>query len=379
VGRGLEAPEDARVVDVTGATIVPGFVDTHAHWFEIRRGVLDVDNWSFLANLAYGVTTGLDVQTSTNDMFAYQDLVEAGEVIGPRAYSTGPGIFSDNRFQSIDEAKSVLSRYKEHYRTRNLKSYIVGNRRQRQLVVQAAKELEMMPTTEGALDLKLDLTHVLDGFSGNEHSLPIVPLYKDVVELFARSGIGYTPTLLVAYGGPFAESYYYTTTEVHDDAKLNRFLPHNLIDANSQRGPWFREEEHVFPKTAREAAKIVRAGGRVGVGSHGQLQGLGYHWELWSIASGGLTPHESLRAATLHGAEIIGLASDLGSVEPGKLADLVVLSKNPLEDLHSTTAIRYVMRNGELYDGASLDRIWPDERKLPPLWWWESGPGKERD
>ena len=106
---------------------------------------------------------------------------------------------------SLDQAKSVLSRYKEHYRTRNLKSYIVGNRRQRQLVVQAARELEMMPTTEGALDLKLDLTHVLDGFSGNEHSFPIVPLYKDVVELVAQSGISYTPTLLVAYGGPFAD------------------------------------------------------------------------------------------------------------------------------------------------------------------------------
>ena len=285
VGGRTRAPEGARVIDVRGKTIVPGFVDTHAHWFEIRRGILDVDNWSFLANLAYGVTAGLDVQTSTNDMFAYQDMVDTGEVLGPRAYSTGPGIFSDNRFDSLDQAKSVLSRYKEHYRTRNLKSYIVGNRRQRQLVVQAARELEMMPTTEGALDLKLDLTHVLDGFSGNEHSFPIVPLYKDVVELVARSGISYTPTLLVAYGGPFAENYYYTSTEVHDDEKLNRFLPHNLIDSHTQRRPWFREEEHVFKKTAAQAAKIVRAGGRVGVGSHGQLQGLGYHWEMWSLAA----------------------------------------------------------------------------------------------
>jgi Tol biopolymer transport system component len=379
VGAEGAVPDGARVVDVRGMTIVPGFVDTHAHWFEIRRGVLDLDNWSFLANLAYGVTAGLDVQTSTNDMFAYQDLVDAGAVLGPRAYSTGPGIFSDNRFQSLDQAKSVLRRYKEHYRTGNLKSYIVGNRKQRQLVVQAAKELELMPTTEGALDLKLDLTHVLDGFSGNEHSLPIVPLYRDVVELFARSGIGYTPTLLVAYGGPFAENYYYTTTEVHDDLKLNRFLPHNLIDSNSQRRPWFRESEHVFPRTAAQAAKIVRAGGRVGVGSHGQLQGLGYHWELWSIASGGLSPLESLRAATLHGAEIIGLSQDLGSIEPGKLADLVVLGKNPLEDIRNSNTVRMVMKNGELYDGDTLDRIWPAEKKLAPLWWWESGPRRQHD
>jgi Tol biopolymer transport system component len=372
VGPRGRSPEGARVIDVRGKTIVPGFVDTHAHWFEIRRGILDVDNWSFLANLAYGVTAGLDVQTSTNDMFAYQDLVDAGEVLGPRSYSTGPGIFSNNQFQSLDHAKSVLRRYKEHYRTRNLKSYIVGNRRQRQFVVQAAKELEMMPTTEGALDLKLDLSHVLDGFSGNEHSFPIVPLYKDVVELVARSGTSYTPTLLVAYGGPWAENYYYTSTEVHDDEKLNRFLPHNLIDSNTQRRPWFREEEHVFQKTAAQAAKIIRAEGRVGVGSHGQLQGLGYHWEMWSLASGGLTPMETLRAATLHGAEIIGLAQDLGSIEPGKLADLVVLDRNLLEDIHNSNSVRYVVKNGEIFEGRTLDRIWPSEKKLQPLWWWTS-------
>jgi Tol biopolymer transport system component len=379
VGPRKAAPAGARIIDVRGKTIVPGFVDTHAHWFEIRRGILDVENWAFLANLAYGVTAGLDVQTSTNDMFAYQDLVDAGEILGPRAYSTGPGIFSDNQFQSLDHAKSVLRRYREHYRTRNLKSYIVGNRRQRQFVVQAAKDLEMMPTTEGALDLKLDLTHVLDGFHGNEHSIPVVPLYRDVVELFARSGIAYTPTLLVAYGGPFAENFYYTTTEVHDDEKLNRFVPHNLIDANSQRRPWFRREEHVFQKTAAQAAKIVRSGGRVGVGSHGQLQGLGYHWEMWSLAEGGLTPLETLRAATLHGAQIVGLSQDLGSIEPGKLADLLVLEGNPLEDIRATNTVRYVVKNGEIFEGSTLDRIWPSPRKLPPLWWWAASPAGERD
>jgi Tol biopolymer transport system component len=374
LGPRRSAPEGARVIDARGKTIVPGFVDTHAHWFEIRRGILDAENWSFLANLAYGVTAGLDVQTGTNDMFAYQDLVEAGEILGPRAYSTGPGIFSNNQFQSLDQAKSVLRRYKEHYRTRSLKSYIVGNRRQRQLVVQAAKELEMMPTTEGALDLKLDLTHVLDGFSGNEHSLPIVPLYKDVVELIAQSGTSYTPTLLVAYGGPFAENYYYTSIEVHDDEKLNRFIPHNIIDGDTHRRPWFRRQEHVFPKTAAQAAKIVRAGGRVGVGSHGQLQGLGYHWEMWSLAEGGLTPMETLRAATLHGAEIVGLAQDLGSIEPGKLADLVVLDESPLEDIRNTNTVRYVVKNGEVFEASTLDRIWPSPKKLPPLWWWTTSP-----
>lgn len=374
-GRGqVSIPAAARIFQVGGHFIVPGFVDTHAHWEFRTAGVLEIPNWSLLANLAYGVTTGLDVQTSTNDYFAYQDLVDMGETIGERAYSTGPGVFSNNDFESFGQIRSYLERYKKHYRTPNLKSYMVGNRKQRQWVVKAARELEMMPTTEGGLDLMLDLTHAIDGFHGNEHALPVVPLYRDVVELFSRSGIAYTPTLLVLYGGPWAENYFYTTSEVHDQPKLNRFTPHNEIDRNTKRRPWFREDEHSFTKTAAQAANILRAGGLVGVGAHGQLQGLGYHWEMWALAMGGLTPMEVLRAATLNGAKIIGLGQDLGSIEPGKLADLVVLEKNPLDDIRNTNTVRYVMKNGELFAGDTLAELWPVEKDPPRLRWLKDDP-----
>ncbi len=366
----VEVPEGAKVIDVKGATVIPGFVDTHAHWTEIRRGVLDLQNWSFFANLAYGVTTGRDPQTGTNDMFAYQDLVEAGELVGPRAFSTGPGVFADTNFQSAEEAESVVARYKKYFRTNTLKSYMIGNRQQRQWMIAACRKNEMMPTTEGAIDLKLDLTHAIDGFSGNEHSLPVVPLADDVVELFSRTGISYTPTLLVAYGGPFAETYFFTTTDIHDDAKARRFIPHAVIDGKVRRSAWFHKDEHIFPKIAASAAKVVKAGGRVCIGSHGEMQGIGYHWEMWSLSEGGLSPLDVLRAATLHGAEAIGYAQDLGSLEPGKLADLLVLNKDPLADIHNSSSIRYVMKNGELFEGDTLNRVWPDAKPLPPLWWW---------
>jgi imidazolonepropionase-like amidohydrolase/Tol biopolymer transport system component len=371
----VDAPEGAKVIDVKGATVVPGFVDTHAHWTEIRRGVLDLQNWSFFANLAYGVTTGRDPQTMTNDMFAYQDLVEAGELAGPRAFSTGPGVFADSNFQSAEEAESVVARYKKYFRTNTLKSYMVGNRRQRQWMVAACRKSEVMPTTEGAIDLKLDLTHAIDGFSGNEHSLPVVPLADDVVELFARTGISYTPTLLVAYGGPFAKTHFFTTTDLHDDPKARRFIPHAIIDEKVRRSAWFHKDEHVYPKIAASAAKVVKAGGHVCVGSHGEMQGIGYHWEMWALAEGGLAPLDVLRCATLHGAEAIGYAQDLGSIEPGKLADLLVLKKDPLADVRNTTSIRYVMKNGELFEGDTLDRVWPGAKPLPPLWWWERDEG----
>ena len=370
---GTSVPADAKVIDVTGTTIVPGFVDLHPHWMEVRHSVLDMENWSFLANLAYGVTAGRDPQTSTNDMFAYQDLADTGEMIGPRAYSTGPGIFWDTDFQSYDDTKDYVMKYKKYYRTNYIKSYLVGNRKQRQWVVQACKELGVIPTTEGGIDAKLDLTHFIDGFN-NEHSMPIIPLYNDVVQLLVQSQASYTPTLIVAYGGPWAENYFYENTEVHDDPKVRRFIPHNILDERTKRRMWFRKDEQIFPKLAAQDKKIVEAGGNVLIGSHGQLQGIGYNWELWALASGGMSNMDVLRAATIQGAKAMGLSEDIGSIEPGKLADIVVLRKDPLADIHNTNSVRYVMKGGELFDGDTLDEVWPEQKPLPPLWWWNDHP-----
>jgi len=299
--------------------------------------------------------------------------VDSGDIIGLRAFSTGPGVFHDNDFKSVEEVKGVLTKYKKYYGTHNIKSYVVGDRKQRQFMVQASKELEMMPTTEGALDLKLNLTHVIDGFHGNEHTLPITPLFNDVLQMFAKSGIAETPTLIVNYGGPFGEDYWFENTEVHDNAKLNHFVPHRILDQRTKRRPdWFRKDEYAFPKLAAQMTKLVHAGGLVGVGSHGEMQGIGYHWEMWMLASGGMTPLEVLRCATVNGSKIVGRPEELGSIEPGKLADLVIMDKNPLDDVHNTNTIHWVMKNGELFEGDTLDQVWPEQKKLEPLWFWNN-------
>jgi imidazolonepropionase-like amidohydrolase len=355
-------------------TIMPGIVDVHAHWFEIQRGVLDIEqHWYFLSNLAHGVTTGRDAQASTNDAFIYQDLVDAGEMLGPRAFTVGPGVFQRSNIQSAEEAENVVAKYKNYYRTKTLKSYAIGNRQQRQWMVQAAKKFGIMPTTEGGANFKMDLTHVIDGFSGNEHDFGTAPIYKDVAELVAQSGIFYTPTLSSSYGGPSSINGFFISTEVHDDPKLQRFIPHNILDSLTKRRRWYRQEEYFYPKGAAAAAKIVRAGGRVCIGGHGELQGISVHWDMWALNSG-MTNYEVLRAATLHGAEAIGHAQDLGSIEVGKLADLIVLTGNPLDDIRNTNAIKYVMKNGELFDGDTLDQIWPQQKTLQRMWWWDEEP-----
>lgn len=367
-------PEKAFIVDVSGKVIIPGFVDTNAHWFEKRVGIHDRQNWSYVANIAWGITTGLEVQAVTNDQIAYQDLIDAGIIIGPRAYSTGPRIFMSSDFNTKEEVIDCFSRYKDHYRTKNLNLYMVGNRQQRQFAVEAAKELEMMLTAGNSLEMRLCITHAIDGFYGKQRNLPITPIYKDIIELYAQTKTGYTPTLLVTYGGALAEKYFFTKDQVHKDPKVVRFIPDNVIQKMTRRRDWYRDDEYNLSSVAADAVNIMRAGGRVGVGSHGQFQGLGFHWELWALQSGGMTEMEALRAATIGGAEIIGIASDVGSIEFGKLADFIILNEDPLDDIRNTNEIKYVVKNGRLYDGETMDQIWPKKEKLKEFWWWDDVP-----
>jgi imidazolonepropionase-like amidohydrolase len=378
-------PAGAKVIDVGGKTIMPGFVDTHYHPQWLTPEIHTNQVWQYLAELAYGTTTTRDPQTATTDFLSYEDRVETGEMVAPRIYTTGPGVFNGEMIRDLDHARTILKRYSQYYDTKTLKMYMTGNRQQREWIIMAAKELGLMPTTEGGLDFKLNLTHGIDGYPGIEHTLPITPKFDDVFQWYKGTQVTNSPTLIVEYGGPFGENWFYQSENLAGDAKLKHFTHPVDFDAKIRRrglgsggspGPagFALKEEYAMWQHAQDVAKTVAAGGRIGVGSHGQLQGLGMHWEIWLLQSGGLSEHDVLRSATIVGAEAIGMGQDLGSLEAGKLADLIVLDRNPLTNIRNTNSVTMVMKNGRLYDANTLDEVYPRQRKLPAQQWMTGAP-----
>jgi imidazolonepropionase-like amidohydrolase/Tol biopolymer transport system component len=368
-------PGDANVIDCSGKTISPGFVDVHAHLGTFRNGLSPQKQWSYYANLAYGVTTTHDPSSNSEMVFSQSEMVKAGHMTGPRIYSTGIILYgADGDFKavinSLDDARSALRRTKA-YGAFSVKSYNQPRRNQRQQVIAAGRALNMMVVPEGGSHFLHNMSMILDGHTGIEHNVPVHTIYDDVVKLWSSSATGYTPTLVVAYGSIQGENYWYQKSNVWEKERLLRFTPRAVIDGRSRHRTMSPDDEYEngFIKISKACKQLSDAGVKVNLGAHGQLQGLGAHWELWMLAMGGMSNLEALRAATFNGAHYIGLDHDIGSLERGKLADLIIFDKNPLEDIRNTEYIRYTMVNGRLFDAESMDEAGLYPRKRSPFYW----------
>lgn len=351
----VDIEDDTATIDFSGRYIIPGLVDAHYHVADIRRDVLQLDSWGLKTNLAYGITTLFDPSSLTIDMLAYQDLLEAGRMKGSRLFTTGPAIFDFNDFRSKAQVAAVLTRYRNHYRLRNLKQYRVGNRRVRQWFAEVAYELGMTPTTEGALAYKLGLSQIIDGYSGNEHALPPPVLHHDMIKLFADSGTSSTLTLMITHGGLPASASFAARRQPLDDEKYALFAPDWFMQRAFTDLPVRDQDQFLYRRFAASANRIHRAGGHVGLGAHGDIPGLGTIWEIQAYVEGGWRPAEAIWAATMGSAEAIARDDSLGSLEPGKVADLVVLADNPAKRIRALETLVHVMKDGHLYEGATLE------------------------
>jgi len=370
----VAVPAGAKVIDVAGRTILPGLIDVHSHMHYNALDVLPAQPWEYLANLAYGVTTAHDPSASTELVFAQSELVRAGAMLGPRIFSTGYilyGAKNPNKaeIESLDDARHHLRRLKA-LGAFSVKSYNQPRRNQRQWVIEAAREERMLVMPEGGSLLAANLTMCLDGHTGIEHNLPVAPLYDDVIGLFARSGTGITPTLVVSYGGLNGEHWWYQHERVFEKEPLRSLTPPGYLDALARRRDVFAfDDDFRHFQMAQACRDLVRAGGHVQLGAHGQLQGLAAHWELWMFGQGGMTPLEAIRCGTYYGAWYLGLDQDLGSLEPGKLADFAVLARNPLERLEHSDSVELVCAGGRLLDARTLAQLHPEAKPRPRLQW----------
>lgn len=371
-GTDLAIPNNAKVIDVTGKTIMPGMVDVHAHLSTSPDGVTPQQDWSYLANLSFGVTTSHDPSSNTEMVFSQSEMLKAGRMVGPRLYSTGSILYgADGDFKvtinNLDDALSHLKRLNA-VGAFSVKSYNQPRREQRQQILEAARRLKMNVVPEGGSTFTHNITMIADGHTGLEHSLPIAPVYKDVAEFWNNTKVAYTPTLIVAYGGQWGENYWYDRTNVWENERLLNFTPRSIIDARSRRRTTSEYGDYNHIEVAKAAKKIADGGTKVNLGAHGQIQGLGAHWELWMLVQGGMNPLKAIKAATLNGAEYLGMGKELGSLEAGKLADLLVLDENPLDDIKNSEKIKYVMINGRIYDSLTMNETISREKLRPKLW-----------
>jgi len=370
----ITIPEGAKQIDLSGKTITPGFIDAHAHGAQGRDDIVPNQNWSAIGHLALGVTTIHDPSSTASEIFSAAERQRVGDYLSPRIYSSGEIVYgakSATRYAQINNLEDAS----EHVRrlklqgAHSIKNYNQPRRDQRQQVIAAALEADIAVVAEGGSLFHMDMALVADGNTSLEHNLPQSQLYEDVLSFYAGTKVAYTPTLVVTYGGPAGDPYWRQATDVWNHPILSKHVPPHILQPGSVRRTTAPDSDYVDRVSAATAKLLSDRGVAVSIGAHGQEEGLGAHWEIWSFARGGMSPLEALKTATITPAQHLGFADDIGSLEVGKLADMVIMSENPLDNIRNTDKIDHVMLNGRLYEAKTMhEQISGDSKPLIPYW-----------
>lgn len=373
----VKIPDGVEMIDISGQTVLPGFIDVHAHGPQATQGISPQKNWLDYARLAFGVTTVHDPSNDTNSIFAASELTKAGLITSPRTFSTGKILYGASgafkaEVDSLEDARFHLNRMKA-VGAFSVKSYNQPRRDQRQMIVEAARELKMMVVPEGGATFMNNMTMIVDGHTGIEHTLPVQAAYDDVMDLWRGTEVGYTPTLCVAYGGISGEQYWYQVDDLWLHPRLQSFIPPQVLNPRSRRRNKAPLEDYNHIKVAQIARQVVDQGGLAQVGGHGQLNGICSHWEMWSFVQGGMSPLQALECGTINGAKYLGLDRDLGSIEVGKLADLIVFEEeaDPLTEIRDSEKIELTIANGRIFNSKTMTLLGDEE--TAPIFYWGSG------
>jgi imidazolonepropionase-like amidohydrolase/Tol biopolymer transport system component len=375
----IKLPPNIRVINIDGQTVLPGFIDTHAHGAQATSGMTPQWNWVDFARLSFGVTTVHDPSNNTQAIFAASELTKAGHVIAPRTFSTGTILYGaagsfKAEIESLDDALFHLKRMKA-VGAFSVKSYNQPRRDQRQKVIAAARELKMMVIPEGGSTFMHNMTMIVDGHTGIEHTLPVQTVYDDVMDLWRNTKVGYTPTLSVAYGGISGEQFWYEHDDLWLHERLKTFIPPHILNPRSRRREKSPLEDYNHIRVAEIAKQVVDDGGLVQAGGHGQLNGICTHWEMWSFVQGGMTPMQALECGTLNGAKYVGLDRDLGSLEVGKLADILVMEPgaDPTARIRDSERVHLTIANGRIFEAKSMTEL--NSQHSPEFFWKHVGNG----
>ena len=362
----VEVPDGGKVMDMQGKTIMPGLVDVHWHGPYANGQITPQTNWNALASLAFGVTTTHNPSADTAAVFSAAEMQRAGDIVAPRIYSTGTILYGATHYftakvESLEDAMGHLERMKAAGAF-SVKSYNQPRRDQRQQVLEAARQTGLMVVPEGGSLFTHNMTMIIDGHTGIEHSIPMAAIYDDVKQLWSATDTAYVPTLGVGYGGIWGERYWYDTTDVWKHPLLTQFVPAHVLEPVSVRRTKAPLEDYNHFNNARVATELQNEGVDVLMGAHGQREGLASHWEMWMFAQGGMSPWNVIKASTIDGARYIGMEEELGSIKAGKLADLVILDADPMADIQNSDQVSHVILNGRLYESATMNQLYPDTK-----------------